>query len=136
MLKCGRIQIQQREGLANEHLACRELPAAKPIPRRQEVEVTIALLDELAPEAPIKALKVGLRVDEILIGSAIITANVPPAPQHQVNVGKVIVGNHRFKGVEGRVRHVESPGAMNQSSISNRSSTGDQGRSRGLRTCA
>lgn len=69
--------------------------------RGKQVEVTVALLHERTPETPIKPLEQRLRVNEVVVRGAVVAADVPTPPQHEVDLGKVFIGDDRFERLEG-----------------------------------
>ncbi len=83
-----RIEVEERQRLADQHLGRREVTPAEAIVGRQEIEVPVGLVNQLAAEALIEGLQPGLRVDEERVPVAVVAIDVPSTPQRQIDVGK------------------------------------------------
>src|ERR1019366_2842703 len=115
VLHRGRIEVEERERLPDEHLARREVPSPEAIAGGQEVEVAVRAVNQLAAEPPVEGLEPGLRVDEERVPVAVVAIDVARAAASPASPpGRSTCGPH-----EGRTH----------SSMTRPSSIGTQGRS-------
>src|SRR5690606_32484945 len=85
------IAVQQRQTLADEHLAPPPLTPAQTLARAQPEEVAVGAIRDVATEAPVKHLKHGRRREDERVPRPVVAIDVPSTSQREVHVGEVLV---------------------------------------------
>ena len=130
LLDRGRIEIEERERLPDQHLHRREVAPPEAIGRREQIEVPVGLVNELAPEAPVEGLEHVLGGDEKRVLIALVAIDVPAASEGQIDAGERLGADRVFQGGERRAHGVS--GTVH-SSMSNPLGTGSHSRSAAAR---
>src|SRR5690606_15760747 len=113
------------------HLARGEMAARELVARGQEVEIAVALRDELATEAPVERLEMVLRVRDECVPVAVVAVDVPAPAQREVHGREHGIVDHRLDAGEARAHATAPPVRASVSSPRSRAR-----RSRGPRAVA
>src|SRR6185436_17428274 len=132
-----RMQVEQRQRLADHHVAGGELPPRELVAAGQKVVVAIRLVDQLAAVAPVERLEVVLRVAEQRVPRDVVAIDVPPATQREIELREVGIEDDVLELRVARPRHgapprsppSPRPGSIAQSSITRSPPTATHGRS-------
>src|SRR6187455_2726755 len=84
------------------------MTAAEPVAGRQQIEVALAALHELAMELLVERLELIERIDQEVIRGAVVASDVTTAAQCEVDVGEARVEDRVFERVE-RTTHACLP---------------------------
>src|SRR5262249_36501772 len=69
--------------------------------RRQQIEVAVGLVHQLAAEAPIEWLELLLGIDQERVPVGVVAIDVPPAPQREIHLRKRLRVDRVFERDEG-----------------------------------